>query len=80
MPVATLTSKGQITVPIAIRERLRIRTGDLVDFVVTPSGTVELRPGSIDVADLRGLLHKPGRRPVSLEAMDEAIAAHHGRP
>jgi AbrB family looped-hinge helix DNA binding protein len=73
MPAATLTSKGQITLPKAIRELLRLDTGDTVEFVVAESGEVQVRAGHYDVRDLRGLLRKPGRKPVSLEAMDEAI-------
>jgi len=73
MPAATLTSKGQITLPKAIRELLRLDTGDTVEFVVAESGEVQVRAGRYDVRDLRGLLRKPGRKPVSLEAMDEAI-------
>jgi antitoxin PrlF len=73
MPAATLTSKGQITLPKAIRELLRLDTGDIVEFVVAENGDVHVRAGRYDVRDLRGLLRKPGRKPVSLDAMDEAI-------
>ena len=78
MPAATLTSKGQITLPKAIRDLLRLDTGDTVDFVVGDNGEVQVRAGRYDVRDLRGLLRKPGRKPVSLAAMDEAI--RQGRP
>ena len=73
MPAATLTSKGQITLPKAIRELLRLDTGDTVDFIVGENGDVQVRAGRYDVRDLRGLLRKPGRKPVSLDAMDDAI-------
>ena len=73
MPAATLTSKGQITLPKAIRELLRLDTGDSVEFVIAENGDVQVRAGRYDVRDLRGLLRKPGRKPVSLEAMDDAI-------
>ena len=76
--MATLTSKGQITLPKAIRELLRLDTGDTVDFIVAENGDVQVRAGRYDVRDLRGLLRKPGRKPVSLEAMDAAI--RHARP
>lgn len=74
MPAATLTSKGQLTVPKRIRELLKLQTGDTVEFVVSEDGTVQVRAGSYDVRDLRGLLKRPGRKAVSLEEMDEAIA------
>ena len=73
MPAATLTSKGQIALPKVIRELLRLDTGDTVDFIVAENGDVQVRAGRYDVRDLRGLLRKPGRKPVSLEAMDAAI-------
>jgi AbrB family looped-hinge helix DNA binding protein len=73
MATATLTSKAQLTLPKPIRERLRVRPGDTVDFVVTESGDILLRAGRVDVSELRGSLRKPGRKPVSLQRMDEVI-------
>ena len=78
MPSASLTSKGQLTVPKAIREMLKLKTGDRLDFHVEGDRVV-LRPGTTDVRSLRGLLHRPGRKPVSLRQMDSAIARHHAR-
>jgi len=73
MAAATLTSKCQLTLPREIRTHLRVQTGDVVEFVIDSAGEVRVRAGSLDVSDLRGLLRKPGRKPVSLAAMDEAI-------
>lgn len=73
MPTATLTSKGQITLPKQVRNHLRVHAGDAVDFVIGPDGEIRVRAGSVDVATLRGLLHRPGRRAVSLDEMDAAI-------
>lgn len=80
MPTATLTSKGQITLPKKIREHLRVHAGDAVDFVISADGEIRVRAGSVDVASLRGLLHRPGRRPVSVERMDNAIRKAARRP
>ena len=74
MPAATLTSKGQLTLPKKIREHLKVTTGDAVDFIIGADGGVRVRAGDVDVRQLQGFLHKPGRRPVTLEQMDEAIA------
>ncbi len=74
MPTATVTSKGQVTLPKKVREALRVRPGDQIDFVLEGEGEVRVRAGRFDVRDLRGLLRRPGRSPVSLEAMEEAIA------
>jgi AbrB family looped-hinge helix DNA binding protein len=73
MPTATLTSKGQLTLPRQVREHLKVGTGDTVDFVIGDDGDVRVRAGDVDVADLKGLLKQPGRRPVTLEDMDIAI-------
>ena len=74
MPTATVTSKGQVTLPQRVREALRIRPGDRIDFVLDEDGEVRLKAGEVDVSALRGLLRRPGRRPVTLEAMEDAIA------
>lgn len=78
--VSTLTSKGQLTLPQTIRTLLNVRAGDTVDFVIEPDGRIVVRATRNDVATLRGLLHKAGRKPVSLEAMDEAIQRARGGP
>ena len=73
MPSATVTSKGQVTLPKAIRDMLRVGTGDRVDFVVQDDGTVVLRPATVDVRELKGLLHRKGLRPLSVEEMNAII-------
>jgi len=74
VPTATVTSKGQVTLPKQVRETLKVKPGDQIDFVLDADGEVRVRAGRFDVRDLKGLLHRPGRRSVSLEAMNEAIA------
>ena len=74
MPTATLTSKGQLTLPKKVREALGLKPGDQVDFVLGAEGEVRLRPGTYDVRELRGLLRRAGRRAVSVEEMQQAIA------
>jgi antitoxin PrlF len=74
MAVATLTSKGQTTIPKEIRERLGLAPGDKLDFVVDADGRVVLRPATLHVSELKGLLRRKGGKPVSLEQMDRAIA------
>jgi AbrB family looped-hinge helix DNA binding protein len=73
MPTSTITSKGQITLPREVRSRLGLHPGDRVDFVIEESGTVRLHAGGVDVQALRGLLRRPGRKPVSLRRMERAI-------
>lgn len=75
MAAATLTSKGQTTIPKEIRDFLGIGPGDKLDFVVESDGRVILRPATLDVRQLRGMLKRRGRKAVTLDQMDKAIAA-----
>ena len=70
---ATITSKGQVTVPKAIRDRLHLRPGDKVDFLLDDDGELRVAPVKSSVTALKGMLPKPAT-PVTLEQMDEAIA------
>ena len=72
MPSSTVTSKGQVTIPKEVRDRLRIGTGDRLSFVVREDGVVELRPETADLRVLYGVLEYKGK-PRSVEEMDEAI-------
>jgi AbrB family looped-hinge helix DNA binding protein len=74
VPTATVTSKGQVTLPKQVRDTLKVKPGDQIDFVLDAEGEVRVRAGRFDVRDLKGLLYRRGRKPVSLEAMDAAIA------
>jgi AbrB family looped-hinge helix DNA binding protein len=73
MPSATVTSKGQLTLPKVIRDLLRLGAGDRVDFIVKDDGTVVLRPATVDVRELKGALHRKGRTPLSVEEMNAII-------
>ncbi|MBX3673074.1 MAG: AbrB/MazE/SpoVT family DNA-binding domain-containing protein [Burkholderiales bacterium] len=78
MPQATLTSKGQITLPKEVRESLGVGTGDRVDFVETAKGVYTVVAAARDVRDLKGLIAKPPR-PVTVEAMRRAVAKRAAR-
>ncbi len=74
MPVATLTSKGQTTIPKEIRDHLRLKPGDRLRFGIEEGGrvVVEAETGKLPIQRLKGIFPKP-ERPVTLEEMDEAI-------
>jgi len=72
MATATLTSKGQITIPLDVRQRLKLEAGARVEFVESADGEFLMRPAVADVRSLKGLLRKPGK-PVSIEEMKKAI-------
>ncbi len=75
MATSTLTSKGQITVPIEVRRALALNSGDKVDFVALPGGGFRLVPVRTDVRSLRGRFAGRVARPVTLDEMDAAIAS-----
>lgn len=78
MPSATVTSKGQITIPKEVRDALGVEAGDRVEFVETGKGVFEVVAASRDVRELKGLIGKPAR-PVSVEDMRRAVARRAGR-
>ena len=73
MVAATMTSKGQITIPVEVRKRLRLRAGSKVDFVENKAGELVLKPRIGDIRSLRGIVKYDGP-PISVEEMNEAIA------
>jgi antitoxin PrlF len=66
---ATLTSKGQTTIPKPIRDSLGMKTGDKMSFTLMPDGVVIMRVKNKRVAGLAGLLHKKGRKPLAIELL-----------
>ena len=73
MQESTVTVKGQTTLPKDVRTALGLVSGDRVRYVIL-EGEVRIVK-ACSVKDLNGVLARPGRKPVSLDAMDEAIAA-----
>lgn len=74
MATAKITSKGQVTIPRTIREHLHVAEGDRIDFRVDEEGEVRLVSVARPVRELFGILHRPGRKPVSVEEMNASIA------
>ena len=73
MPSARINSKRQLMLPKAIRDLLGLGAGDRVDFVVKDDGTVVLRPATLEVRELRGMLHRKGLTPLTIEEMNAVI-------
>ena len=72
MPTATVTSKGQVTIPKDVRDRLGLRQGDRVEFEVREDGTVLLRTRrKRSIFDCIGMLK--ATRHVTIEEMNETI-------
>ncbi len=73
MSTATLTTKGQITIPADVRRLLNVQAGDRVEFVQIEPGRFELVPATRSVRELKGLFGQPGRT-VSIDEMNQTIA------
>lgn len=73
MPTATMTSKGQITVPKEVRDDLNLEAGSKVLFVKLPNGQYRIVARTGRVQDLAGILHYPGMPVLTIEEMNEAI-------
>lgn len=74
MATATVTSKGQITIPASVRATLGLDTGSRVEFVEIEKGQFAIVAATEEVQSLKGMLRKPAS-PVSIEQMNNAIAA-----
>ncbi len=73
MTTATLTSKGQITIPADVRRTLGVQTGDRVEFLEIQPGRFELVAVTRSVRELKGMLGKP-MRTLSIDDMNRVIA------
>jgi len=73
MALATLTTKGQVTIPKVIRDSLKLNTGDKIEIFVTDKREAIIRPVSKKVDEIFCKLHKPGRKAVSLEEIENAV-------
>jgi len=74
MASATLTSKGQVTIPVRVREALGLDAGDRVEFVEIDPGKFAIVAATRYVRELKGMFQNKRRKPVSIEEMNAAIA------
>ena len=73
MTTATLTSKGQITIPADVRHDLKVAAGDRVEFIQIAPGRYEFVAATQDITALKGMFGKP-MKSVSIDDMNRAIA------
>ncbi len=71
--LTTLTSKGQLTLPKEIRDKLGLDAGAKLDFVLQANGTIHVRPISSDPLAVAKVLPPPMHGRVSDAQMDAAI-------
>ncbi len=74
MTVATITSKGQVTIPKKIRDKLGLKPGDKVDFEVNDKGKLEVSTKTYSIMDTAGMLYRPGQKAKTIEEMNEGVA------
>lgn len=74
MASATITSKGQITIPSQVRSALGLDSGDRIEFVEVEKGKFLVIPATGSIQDLKGMGRGRRKSPVSFEEMDRAIA------
>ncbi|OOG37605.1 AbrB family transcriptional regulator [Rhodanobacter sp. C06] len=72
MSTATLTSKGQVTIPAVVRSGLGVDTGDRIEFLEIAPGRYEVIAATLPVTALKGLVPKSARA-VSVDAMNAAV-------
>jgi antitoxin PrlF len=73
---ATLTSKGQVTLPKEIRDQLGLDAGAILDFQIIEGNTITARRVRPDARRIRGLLKSPHAAPLTVEQMDAAVSKH----
>ncbi len=72
MPTATMTSKGQFTMPAEVRARLQLMPGSKIDIVENAAGETVIRPKKTNMDRLYAIVRKPAS-PISITDMDDAI-------
>lgn len=75
---ATLTSKGQVTLPKGVREKLALKTGDTIAWTIVDDHLVGT-PRNLTFEGLAGFLGDPPQGATSQEALDAAIGEAAGR-
>ena len=73
MTIATLTTKGQITIPKHIRDYLKLHSGDKLDFQLTEQGEVLLKQITRQANEVFGKLSRPGQKVLTPSQMDAVV-------
>ena len=70
MSEATITSKGQVTIPADIRRSLGVSAQDRLTFTPMPDGTVVLRAKNKSLLDIKGMLKPKAGKKVAIKDMN----------
>jgi AbrB family looped-hinge helix DNA binding protein len=77
MHYSTITSKGQVTIPIEVREKFNLSTGGKIEFIALDDYIIVV-PVNKSVTELKGILPKPAKS-LSCKQMDKIIKGKHDR-
>ncbi len=76
MPLATITSKGQVTIPKKVRDQLHLKPGDTIDFEIDSHNTIRITAKKRHHSELAGMFKHKAKKIYSVEEMDEGIAEY----
>jgi len=74
--LATMTSKGQVTLPKEIRDKLELDAGSKLDFTLQEDGTLTMRPLKRSALSIIGMLKRPGQKAATVTEMNKGIARY----
>lgn len=70
MPMTTMTSKGQVTIPKKVRELLHLKAHDKIAVIPDPAGNKAiLRPIHGTILGLKGIFHRKGMKPIDFKKL-----------
>ena len=70
---ARIINKGRIVIPKPIRDRLGLKGGDALDFVIREEGEIVIRRAVHDLRELKGILYRKGQSAVTVKKMKQTI-------
>lgn len=76
MPTATITSKGQVTIPKKVRDQLGLQAGDILSFDVESVDKIIIRPEKKNSDRAYGILHRKNQEAFSVEEMESGVAEY----
>ncbi|WP_234572750.1 AbrB/MazE/SpoVT family DNA-binding domain-containing protein [Rhodohalobacter sp. 614A] len=76
MATATITSKGQVTIPKKIRDKLGLQAGDHLNFDIDSEGKIAIQPEKKDTDTAFGILQRDNQETLTIEEMDSGVAEY----
>ena len=73
MSSATITSKGQVTIPKKVRDKLHLKPGDIINFEIESSNSVRITSAKRSPSEAYGILFREDQKAYTVEEMNEGI-------